>query len=70
MKINIRRLVTTMAAMMKDWEQLNDDTKIAWLQDALFNISEKDYYELPNDVTVTGKRYFIERMDFEDVAGA
>jgi hypothetical protein len=59
-----------MAAMMKDWEQLNDDTKIAWLQDALFNISEKDYYELPNDVTVTGKRYFIERMDFEVVAGA
>jgi hypothetical protein len=65
MQINLEKLNKTMSAMLKEWNNLNVDTRIGWVYDAASKLIAKGYYTLPNDVTVTGKRYYIELADVE-----
>ncbi len=56
----IREIQRVLLSMIADWSSLNESTKNAFVNEAINSLAFKGFYEIPSDITTTGKKYFLE----------
>jgi hypothetical protein len=53
-------IYSALANLISDWSSLNQDAKDAFVYEALQGFVAQGFYELPDDITTTGNKYFLE----------
>jgi hypothetical protein len=46
--------------LLSEWSNLSQDAKDAFVYEALKGFVAQGFYELPDDITTTGNKYFLE----------
>jgi hypothetical protein len=54
------RIYPALENLITEWSSLNQDAKDAFVYEALKGFVTQGFYELPDDITVTGNKYFLE----------
>ena len=53
-------IYSALANLISGWSTLTQDAKDAFVYEALQGFVAQGFYELPDDITTTGNKYFLE----------
>jgi hypothetical protein len=54
------RIYSALENLLSEWSNLSQDAKDAFVYEALKGFVAQGFYELPDDITTTGNKYFLE----------
>ena len=54
------RIYLLLSTLITEWSSLNQEAKDAFVYEALEGFAAQGFYELADDITTTGNKYFVE----------